>query len=92
MTNICLTESDEVTIMDFVKDHEELNDKTNEHFKEKAREECLWEMVANSCKLSVKVGKTWFESQKRHYGKLTQSKSGQAPEMTERQNWIQDKF
>ena len=39
------------------------------------------------------VCKTWFESQRTHYCKLTQSKSGQAPkEMMERQNWIQDKF
>ena len=37
--------------------------------------------------------KTWFESQKTHHGKLTQSKSGQAlKEKMECQNWIQDKF
>ena len=43
--------------------------------------------------LSVKVCKTWFDTQRTHYGKLTQSKSGQAPkEMTERQKWIQEKF
>ena len=36
---------------------------------------------------------TWFKSQRTHYGKLTQSKSDQAPkEMIERQNWIQGKF
>ena len=36
-------------------------------------------------KLSVKVCKTWLESQRTLYGKLTQSKSGQAPKkMTER--------
>ena len=62
--------------MDFVKDHEELYDKTNEYFKDKARKECLWERFANSCKVSVKVCKTWFESQRTHYGKLMQSKSG----------------
>ena len=63
--------------MDFVKDHEELYNKTNEHFKGKARKECLWESFTNSRKLSVKVCKTSFESQKTYYGKLTQSKSGQ---------------
>ena len=62
--------------MDFVKDHEELYDKTNEYFKDKARKECLWERFANSCKVSVKVCKTWFESQRTRYGKLMQSKSG----------------
>ena len=50
-----LMDSDEEAIMDFVKDHEELYDKINEHFKDKARKECLWERLANSRKLSVKV-------------------------------------
>ena len=75
--------------MDFVKDHKELYGKTNEHFKDKTRKECLWERFANSYKQYVKVCKTWLESQRTCYGKLTQSKSGQAPkEMTERQNCI----
>ena len=79
--------------MDFVKDHKELFEKTNEHFKDKARKEYLWERFANSCKLSVKLCKTCFESQRTCYSKLGQSKSGWAPkEMTERQNWIQDKI
>ena len=47
-----------------VKDHEELYDKTNEHFKDKARKICLW--------------KTLFKSQRNCNEKLTQSKSGQA--------------
>ena len=79
--------------MDLVKDHKELYDKNIKHFKDKARKECLWEKFANRCKVSVRVCKTWFESQRTHYSKLMQWKSGQAPiEMTERQNWIQDKF
>ena len=79
--------------MNFVKGHEELYDKTNEHFKDKARKECLWERFAHSRNLSVNEFKTWFDSQRTHHGKTTQSKSSQAPEeMMERQNWIQDKF
>ena len=79
MTNIYLTDSDQEAIMDFVKDQEELYDKTNEHFMDKARKGCLWERFANSRKLSVKVCQTWFDSQRTCYGKLIQSKSGQAP-------------
>ena len=76
-----------------MKDHEELYNKAKEHFKDKARKECLWERFSNSQKLSVKVGKTWFESQRTCYGKLKQSKPNHAPkEMAENQNWIQDKF
>ena len=61
MTNIYLTNSDEEAIVDFVKDKEEFYDKTNEHFKDKARKECLWKRFANIHKLSVKVCKTWFK-------------------------------
>ena len=60
--------------MDFVKDHEQLYGKTNEHFKHKARKECLGERFHSSRKLSGKVCKTWFPSQRNRYGRLTQSK------------------
>ena len=69
--------------------HKDLYYKTNEHFK--ARKECLLKRFTNSRKLSVKVCKTWFESQRTHYSKLTQSQST-SKELTECQNWIQDKF
>ena len=55
MTNIYLTDPDGEAIVDFVKDHEELYNKTNEHFKDKAKKECLWKQFTNSCKLSVNV-------------------------------------
>ena len=85
MTNIYLT--DEEAFVDFLKDQKELYDKTNDHFKDKARKECLLERFANSCNQSVKVCKTWFELQRTPYGKLIQSKSGQAPKETmEHQN------
>ena len=57
MTNIYLSDSDEEAIVDLVKDHKELSRCTmnNEHFKDKARKECLWERFANRRKLSVKA-------------------------------------
>ena len=72
-----------------MKDYEELYNKTNEYFKDKARKECFWERLANSFKLSFKVCKTWFQSKRTCHCTFTESKSGQAPKvMTERQNWI----
>ena len=41
MTNIYLTDFDKEAIVDFLKDYEELKNKTNEHFKDKARKQCL---------------------------------------------------
>ena len=55
MINVYLTDSDKDAIVDFVKDHEELYDKTNDYFNEKAKKECLWEQFTNSHKLCVKV-------------------------------------
>ena len=40
MMNIYFTDSDEEGIVDFVKDHEELYNKTNGHLKDKARIAC----------------------------------------------------
>ena len=57
--------------MDFVEDYEERYNKTNEHFKDKAKKECRWQRFAGSSNLSVKVSKTWFESQRTLYLKLT---------------------
>ena len=51
-TNIYLIDSDEESIVDIVKDHEELYDKTNEHFKDNTKKGCLWERFANSHSLS----------------------------------------
>ena len=79
--------------MDFVKDHEELHNKTSGHYKDKARKEFFWVEFTRSCKLSAKVCKTWFDSQRTCYWKLMQFKSGQAPkEMMEHQTCIQDKL
>ena len=67
MTNIYLTDSEEEAIVDILKDHEELYNKTIEHFNDKARKECLWKRFDNSFKLSDIVCKTWFESQSTRY-------------------------
>ena len=80
MKSIFLSDSNEE---DFVKQHEELFDKQ--------RKERLWDTVAVSRNLSVSTVKKWFETQHTRYGKLTQTKSGQAAARnTERQNWLKD--
>ena len=62
-----LMDSDEEALVGFVKDHEELDKKTKEHLKEKARNDCLRERFNNKNKLSVIVCKNWFESQMTSY-------------------------
>ena len=80
MKSIFLSDSDEDAIMEFVKQHEELYDKTNDSFKDKQKKERLWEQLAATRNLPVKTVKKWFDTQCTRYGKLTQTKSGQGAE------------
>ena len=93
MRSIFLSDSDEEAIVEFVKHHEELYDKTNDSFKNKQKKERLWEQLTAARNLPIKTVKKWFETQCTRYGKLTQTKSGQAAVMsTERQTWLKNSF
>ena len=63
--------------MEFVKQHEEPYDKTNDSFKDKQKKEQLWEQLAATRNLPVKTVKKWFDTQRTRYGKLTQSQDKQ---------------
>ena len=80
MKCIFLSDSDEEAIVEFVKQHEELYDKTNDSFKDKQKKERLWEQLAATRNLPINTVQKWFETQSTRYGKLTQTKSGQAAE------------
>ena len=93
MKSIFLSDSDEEAIVEFVKQHEELYDKTHNKFKDKQRKEGLWERLTASRNLSVNTVKKWFETQHTTYGNFTQTKSKQpAEKSTERQSWLKDSF
>ena len=93
MKSIFLSGSDEEAIVEFIKQNEELYDKANNSFKDKQKKEQLWEQFSAIRNLPVKTVKKWFETQHTRYGKLTQTKSGQAAKKrTERQTWLKDSF
>ena len=48
ITSIFLIDSDEEAIVEYVKQHEELFDKSNDSFKDKQKKEILWEQLAAS--------------------------------------------
>ena len=79
MKSIFLSDSDEEAFVEFVKQHEELYDKTNDSFKDKQKKERIWEQLAATRNMPIKTVK-WFETQRTRYGKLTQTKSGPAAE------------
>ena len=78
--------------MDFVKDQEELYNKTNEHFKQKARKECFRERFTNSHNVCQSV-QDLVRISKYSLQQTCAVQVSHAPkEMTQRQNWIQEKF
>ena len=77
MKSIFLSDSDEDTIVEFVKQHEELYYKANDSLKDKQKKEGLWDQLAATRNLPVKTVKKWLDTQRTRYSKLTQTKSGQ---------------
>ena len=93
MRSIFRSDSDKEAIVEFVKQHEELYDKTNDSFKDKQKKERLWELLSATRDLPIKTVKKGFETQCIRYDKLSQMKSGQAAEKsTEWQTWLKDSF
>ena len=83
------TDSQEVSIVEFVKLHPELHDKEHSRFHHRTRREALWAEISAELKLQPFDVRRWFLSQRTCYGKLSKLQSGQAPrEMTKRQSWI----
>ena len=83
------TDTQEVSIVEFVKQHPELYDKEHPRFHDRTRRETLWAEIAAELHLQPFDVRHWFESQRTRYGKLSKLQSGQAPrEMTKRQSWV----
>ena len=93
MKSIFLSDADEEVIVEVCEAECRTVDKTHMKFKDKQRQEGLWERLAGSRNLSVNTVKQWFETQRTRYGKLTHMNSGQAAvKSTERQTWLQERF
>ena len=83
------TDSQEISIVEFVKLHPELYDKEHPRCHDRNRREALWAEISAELKLQPSDVRRWFESQRTRYGKLSKLQSGQAPrEMTKRQSWV----
>ena len=79
--------SQEISIVEFVKQHPDLYDKEHPRFHDRNRREALWAEISAELKLQPFDVRLWFESQRTRYGKLSKLQSGQAPrEMTKRQS------
>ena len=86
---MCNFNSQEISIVEFVKQQPELYNKEHPRFHDRTRREALWAEISAEIKLQPFDVRRWFESQRTHYGKLSKLQSGQAPrEMTKRQSWV----
>ena len=71
------TDSQEISIVEFVKLHPELYDKKHPCFHDRTRREALWAEISAELKLQLFNVRRWFESQRTRYGKLSKLQSGQ---------------
>ena len=86
---VTFTDSQDISIVEFVKQHSELYDKEHPRSHDRNRREALWAEISAELKLQPFDVRRWFESQRTCYGKLSKIQSGQAPrEMTKRQSWV----
>ena len=86
---VTFTDSQEIAVVEFVKEHPEMYDNEHGRFHDRHRKEALWAEISAELKLQPFDVRRWFESQRTCYGKLSKLQSGQAPrEMTVRQSWV----
>ena len=79
------TDSQETTIVEFVKEHPELCNKEHTRFHNRQKKEPLLAEISAELKLPPFDVRRWFESQRTLYGKLSKLQSW---EMTKRQSWV----
>ena len=92
---VCATFSDsqEISIVEFVKQHPELYAKEHPCFPDRNRRKALWAEISAELKLQPFDDRHWFEFQRTRYGKLSKLQSGQARrEMTKRQYWVYEQM
>ena len=75
------TDSQEISIVEFVKQHPELYYKEHPRFHDRTRREALWPEIFAELKLQPFDVRRWFESQRTRYGKLSKLQS-------KRQSWV----
>lgn len=92
--SLILSDDQEEDVIEWLKEHPVLYTKTMRDYKDRAKKMQLWEEKAKEMGLLNGMQLlTWYESMRTRLGKLTRSKSGDgAKELTERQQWVLDKF
>jgi hypothetical protein len=92
-----LTREQEVSVIEWLKDHPELFDKCDDSYKDSAKKKALWKAKAEE--LGQESGVlllTWYRSMRIRYGKLqkttTKSGAGSSQQLSHRDHWILDNF
>ena len=64
-------DSQDISIVEFVKQHPELYDKEHPRFHHRTKREALWAEISAKLKLKPFDVRRWLQSQRTHYGKLS---------------------
>ena len=90
---LTLNSEQEEDFINWLKEHPELYDKGKKEYRDVEKKNKLWEDKAAAMEVNVSDLRTWFDSMRTRYGKLTQTKSGQgAKVLTYRDKWVLTNF
>jgi len=88
-----LSRSVEDDIVNWIKEHPSLYDKSLDAYRKMKDKKSLWTQKAASLDLTYHQLFTWYESLRTRFGRLSKSKSGQGSKRhTQREEWILKTF
>ena len=87
-----LTPSEEVTLVEWYKQHELFYNKRVNAYRDKARKLQLWEDQVSKMGKCVDILEHWIVNMRTRYAKLIDAKSAMHTRKTERDQWIHDSF
>ena len=90
---VTLTTEQELAMVTWMEANPMLYDKSITEYRYTHKKTEMWEAQPEKLKLSVKQIKKWYNSQRTRYGRLGNTKSGQAaPKHTDRERWLTQAF
>lgn len=90
---VMLTTEQEMEMVMWIQANPMLYDKSKTEYRYTQKKNEMWQEQAARLDLTVQQIKKWYSTQRTRYGRLGNTKSGQAtPKFTDREKWLQESF
>ena len=90
---LVLNTAEEDELVEWIRDNEEIYDKSSKGYKDTEKRKKLWRIKAASMEYDLAALMAWYENMRTRYSKLVKSKSGDGKkDPTPREDWILKNF